>query len=497
MPIDTSMYPKPAAPTNPLDLISKLGGVQDSLGKIAVGQGMQDALDPETGNIDQNKLLSTLKQSPAGAAQAVPTLDALAKLKQAGFAADAAGLETFQKRMATTYHLFSGLASKPNPTMKDVYDTAAMALDPSLEGAKHGITLPVIMNAVKGFNGLSPAEIRKKALEIQSMAASTSEILQQHSPKYEWVNQGGQMTMVPTGTGANPATGTAVPMQQGPNTVVATPGGNKYLGEQPAVPGGGAVGPDGQPIVEGMSRGGRMGAPTATGPAQSQPPGFSEAATAIGSQSGASANALTQANDSSMTRKAMLGNLEEDLRHFTSGPGADYTRLAKAWVNRNVPVPKSWQESGAVLDPKSIASQEQFNKQAGMLAQQQFATIGGTGTDAKFNSAFTTNPGETLTQMGNQGIMRLLKGNEDAIQTKAKEWQKWRKEGNGPETYPDFSADFNEKFDPRVFQFKYIDPKERQGYVDNMTDEEKSRFLKDLTYARKRNWISFEQPKAK
>jgi hypothetical protein len=491
--VDTSIY-RPQPQPNPLDTVAKFGQAANALAPLVVGGAMQGAIDPATGQVDQNKLLSTLRQSPLGAAQAVPQMQHLQALRQAGYAADQAGLETFQKRMAVTYHLFSGLASKTEPTMNDVYDVAAQAMDPNLNAKQYGITLPVIMNAVKLFRGLTPQQIKKKALQIQTQAASTAEILQQHTPRYQAIDQGGQITLVPTGTQENPAVNTAIPKTLSPATPVATPQGTRYLGAQPPIPGGGAVGPAGQPLAPPAPAGAPLSL-SPTGPAASLPPGYSEAAGGIAGQSASSANALTTANDSSMVRKGMIGNLEEDLRHFTSGPAADWTLVAKAWANRNLPVPEPWKAEGGVFDAGSIASQEQFNKQAAMLAQQQFQTIGGTGTDAKFNSAFTTNPGQTLSQMGNVGIMRLLKGNEDAIQAKAKEWQKWLAAGNGPQTYPQFSLQFNDKFDPRVFQFKYILAKERQSYFDNMDKDAQQTFLRDLTYARKKGWVNFTAPK--
>lgn len=488
--VDTSIYRQQPQPS-PLDMITKIGGAANALGDLAQGSAMQQALDPATGQVDQNKLLGLLKQSPVGANRAVPAMNALQQLRSAGYAADQAGLETFQKRMALTSHLFSGLASKSNPTMADVYDVASTALDPALQGDKFGITLPVVMNAVKQFRGLDGPGIRKKALEIQTHAATTSEILHQHSPGMQLVDQGGQMVYVPTGTPANPAIGTAIPKGLPPTTPVATPQGQQYLGEQPPVPGGGAVGPDGQPVVAQP-----RGPAVPRGPAAGQPLGRPEAAAAIGGQSGQAANSLTTANDTSPQRKAILGNLENLVTKFEPGKGADWTLVAKNFANRNLPIPKSWQENGGTFDLKSVASQEEFNKLAVQLAQQQFATIGGTGTDAKFSSAFETSPNDALSKLGNQSIMQLLKGNEDAIQAKNKAWQSWKK-SHGPETYDEFSADFNDKFDPRVFQFKYIAPKDRQSYVDGMADDDKMKFLTDLTHARKNNWVSFEQPKGK
>lgn len=249
------------------------------------------------------------------------------------------------------------------------------------------------------------------------------------------------------------------------------------------------AGTRGQAIYRSTGGGGPPAGPVA-GPAAAPgiaapPPGQVEAATAIGGASAKASIALREASDSSMVRKGMLGNLEEDLAHFTAGPGADWTKVGKAWVNRNVPLPKDWQ-----FDPHSIASQEAFTKQATQLAQQQFAAIGGTGTDAKFSSAFETNPNETLSQLGNQTIIRLLKGNEDAIQAKQRAWLSWRKRF-GPQTYDEFSQDFNARFDPRAFQFKYLSPQERQAYIDRMDPRDRGAFVRALTDAHKQGWISF------
>ncbi len=508
----------------------------DAIGNIAVGDAVKQAIDPQTGEIDRNMLAGILKQSTAGSMKAIPTLNALETLRTAGYQEDQQGLDTFQKRMAITHHLFSGIASKTNPTMDDVYDVATKAMDPGLDAKKYGITLPVIMNALKQFRGpdgkpLPPAEIRKKALEIQTHAATTAEILEQHSPRYGVVDQGNQYTLAPYGTAANPDVGTAIPKGLGPNTIEYGPKGPVYRGEQPPVPGGGVVTGTGQPVVPtpqprpDVSTSGPYGsgapvtnkdlsrvppppgssAPiqpnmvrtTSVRPAAGYAPGFESASNAVASSSAANANRLAEAADGANSRKGMLGNLEDDLTKFTTGQGADWTRIAKNFANRNLPVPDSWKKEGAILDEGSVAGQEQFNKQAMMIAQSQFSTIGGTGTDAKFNSAFETSPNETLTQLGNQGIIRLLKGNEDAIIAKNKSWQKWLKDGNGPQTYQEFSADFNQHFDPRVFQFKYIPDAERNAYINKMDPVNRDQFLHDLTYARLKGWVNFEAPKGK
>lgn len=236
------------------------------------------------------------------------------------------------------------------------------------------------------------------------------------------------------------------------------------------------------------------GAPTSTSLGQAQaagtypistPPGFETRAVG-GAQSDVNlANNLSSAAEGSAGRVALLGNLDDTLQKFTSGPGADWTKVAKAFVNRNVPLPAGWQFS-----PSSIASQEEFAKQSTQLAQQQFAAIGGTGTDAKFASAFETNPNETLSQLGNHNIIALLKGNERALQAKNNAWLQ-ESAANPNLSYRQFSAGFNANFDPRAFQFAYLSPTERQAYYSAMNPVDKTQFLRALTVARKKGWIDF------
>ncbi len=124
------------------------------------------------------------------------------------------------------------------------------------------------------------------------------------------------------------------------------------------------------------------------------------------------------------------------------------------------------------------------------LAQQQFQTIGGTGTDAKFSSAFETSPNEALSSLGNKGIIRLLKGNEDAIQAKNEAWLK-ASAADPNMSYRQFSAAFNTNFDPRAYQFKYMSKEERQAAYDAMNPEEQKRFLSAVKFARDRGYVGY------
>lgn len=524
--VDTSSYPKPQAPTNPFDMITKVGQMADTMGNIEVGKGVQGALKPD-GTIDRNRLAASLGSTTAGAMKAIPTLDALEKLRTAGYGADAAGLDTLQKRMALTSHFFSGIASNPNASVKDVNTIIKQVSDPALGADKLGIDVPLIMNLVKRFHGpdgkpLTSKEIQRVALELVTQAGTTSEVLSQHSPKYSIINDGQRTRFIPVGTTQEPVLPDPIATELPPGTQVPNKANQpQFLGNQPAVPVTysdprvrtppvrqvleGMTGVDRGPVTnpqtgEPSSFNNRFEAagvlpppPVARGPMAAPEPGFAEATTAEAAANASRANALRAAAAESPNVKGVLRNLEREVESFTPGPGADYKRIAKSFATSNLPLPESWKKEGAILDPKSIADQEGFNKLTYDLAQRQFAALGGTGTDAKLDSTMKTSPNEMMSKMGIKGVISLLKGNQDAIEAKAKALNAWRKAGNGPQTMPAFEEDFNSNFDPRVFQFKHMNIKDREKAIRAMTSEEQAEFAKNYRYAKEKKWVDYSK----
>src|ERR1700678_2244620 len=102
--VNTDSYPKPQPPQNPLDQILKVGQTADVLGNMEVGKGIQAAIQPD-GTIDRNVLAQVLKGSVAGSMQAPKALDALEKLRQAGYAADKEGIEALRSQLGYSAQL--------------------------------------------------------------------------------------------------------------------------------------------------------------------------------------------------------------------------------------------------------------------------------------------------------------------------------------------------------------------------------------------------------
>lgn len=478
--IDTSIY-RPQPQQNPFDLITKIGGAADALGNIEAGKAVQGAMGAD-GEIDQNRLAGLLRQTTVGSMKAIPTLDALAKLRQAGFSADQSGLETFQKRMAITHHLFSGIASRDKPTIDDVYDIAAKALDPALDAKKYGITMPVIMNALKQFRGpdgkpLPPEQIRQKALEIQTQAAHTSEILQQHSPGYQIIDQGGQLTIVPTGTNANPAMGTAVPKTLPPGTPVAGAGGTQYLGAQPPVPGGGVVSPKGgipggpsanlggNVIVQGPSI---IAPPVAAGPAAGLPLGSEKSAEVL---QGDLARARNFGQEIVPWQQAL-----EKLKLLGpggTGPGTQGRQEFQSFLFALAPTVSRW----AGVDPEKIKNYAEAEKYLTQATQSRAAGFGAH-TDLALSQAITGNPSVKINDLAATDVTKV------AIALRRMEQvQTLQNAAHGPVDYTKKAAEWATKQDARAYAIDLMPPEQLKKLQKDLKGAERAKFNASLKAA--------------
>lgn len=464
--INTDIY-KPQPQQNPLDMLTKIGSAASGLGDLEVGKAMQQALK-EDGSVDVNMLSGLLKQTPVGAMKAVPTLDAIQKLRQAGFSADQSGLETFQKRMAITHHLFSGLASKEKPNMDDVYDIASKVLDPALEAKKYGITLPVIMNAIKQFRGkdgkpLPPEDIKKKALEIQTQAASTMEVLEQHSPRMEAIDRGGNIEFVPTGSRAAPAAGTVVPKNLSPSTPVAGEEGGQLVGEQPA-PAPAAVRPGGQPAV----------APPVIprGPQSSLPPGYSEGATA-------SAKSFADAKTRSATYTTDIFPLKEALTSLKklgkegTGPMTDEINNFKSFL----------QSAGATwlpgLNYDSITDYDKAKKYLVQAAQSRAGNFG-SHTDQQLSTTLSANPSTRISNLAGVELTKAAIGLRNMEQAMALEAIR---EGVTDAKFTKWAAQWANKQDPRAYMIEELDKEQLHRLVTSLKPADRVKFNNSMATA--------------
>jgi len=453
MPIDTSSYPSPQPPASPLQTLSGVAGLQNTLNQNrlfqqqfqtnkAVSQIYKQAINPD-GTIDQQKLTALLASDP-NASYGLP---------------QAYHLDTLESYVAP-------LAANPKATSGDV--VAAMANAMTMGHADPGTIAQLYGSMPKGPDGkIDEAQVPGWIQQQQFRMLTMQQQFEALHPAPTMVNTGqAQIPMRLPAIGAPSLAGPGIQNELPPTTQRYNPQTRQmeFVGAGGASPGGSGMAPSG-------------GGGLAAGP----PMGASSAADVTAQGAAHQGLNLQSRADQVPQNKATLGNLEGALDQFTSGPGQDWKKVAKTFVNVNSPF-------GNVFDPKSIASQEEFNKQAVMLAQQQFQTLGGTGTDAKLESTSLTSPNSELSKLGNKGIIAMLKGNEDAISVKNQAWQQWT-QSHGPETYGQFSTQFNKSYDPRVFQSQYLTPEDNKKMLSGMTASEKKSFANSYRTAIANGWV--------
>jgi len=202
----------------------------------------------------------------------------------------------------------------------------------------------------------------------------------------------------------------------------------------------------------------------------------------------------TQFNQSQNIRSILEG-METDLntRGVFSGAGAtSMTTLRQIAQSLNLPV-----ESEQAVQGQS--AQEQFNKLAAQLEAAQMTTMGNP-SDARQAMAAAITPSLSNTREGNLKIIHMLEGNQMAIDTMYREFNR---AGLPPSQFDRWKANFTApdratggEFDPRVFWMAQMPPRDQQEYAQTTKTGNPrawARLSNNLQYAKTQGWI-FKAP---
>lgn len=370
-----------------------------------------------------------------------------------------------QTQLTTAYHQqtvlndsIGSLLQKPNVSAADVTNSVG-------DMVAKGILQPKVAAAELANMPPNPQDLPNWLRGHLVRGLQAQQQIEAMVGPHNLVDTGAQIQDVRTPTltdTAMPAGGTVTPIDK-----TMSPG-------EAASPVQGFDNKSGQPVLVTKGQFAKAGTMPA-GPALGQEAAANTAAVGAAQQGLAVAHQADEARDT----KALLGNLSADLKSFSSGPGAGEWKHILAGLGR----------LGINVDPNMVATQENFNKVATMLAQRQFSQLGGTGTDRQLGSAIESNPNQALSNLGNQRIVAMLKGNSDAIMLKNQVWQKWLQNGHSPASYNQFSTEFNKAYDPRTFQFQYLSPSERKAMTSGMSPAELAQFRSQYNAAVQRGWV--------
>ena len=269
-------------------------------------------------------------------------------------------------------------------------------------------------------------------------------------------------TAIATPEPAPPGPGGAPRQQTAGQFVTQSMGG----GAPPAAPGANPLPAPGAPLPS-------PGVVTGMGP------GASAAVQAEGQASGAGSVQLHALASEVPTRKANLDNMLADAAEFTAGPASEELKQTIAGINELF---------GTKFDVDRVAAQDRFDKLANQIAQQQASAIGA--TDQQLATAMGANPNSRMSNLGIEGTVALLKGNEDAIAIKNEKWQDALEEGKAaPDEFYKWSAKFNRNYDPRVFQSVYLDQTAKQKMIATLSKTERAEFARKFNFAVQNGWI--------
>jgi hypothetical protein len=225
-----------------------------------------------------------------------------------------------------------------------------------------------------------------------------------------------------------------------------------------------------------VGTGGQPPSPPARSLVMGPAPGVAEAQAQEAKSATARADTLQTSAEQAPTRKAALDNMQGLLQQFRSGKGAEWVNGFKSAAGRY----------GLDFNPGSTAALEEFSKVAKQIAQAQAGMMHN--TDAGAAMAMGANPNVDFSKLGNERVIAMLKGNEDAIQAKQAAWMDYRK-ANPAGSYDRFSSDFSRDFDPRVFQVLNMTPAQKDEFRKSLTVSQEEVFRRNYSAALQKGWI--------
>lgn len=438
-----------------------------------ISAAYQQATDPTTGQVDQNKLRAIIASSPEAAYNLPVIQGQLQEQQNKQLEFDKNKFDLAMKQNTYFKNQFAPLAQAENVSMEDLARIGAGAV-------KDGL-LPVedIVRKMRDIPN-DPAGRKEWVRNFYLQSLDNSTQLEAMMPKTQIVNTGGQQqilnidpltgqprlaaglqnTMDPN-TASSPVAAFD-PRTGAPINLTREQFANQANGLPPAgassgtgrYPGGGAAPTQGMPSVG-----------VQTGPSLGQ----AAAAETVGKGSAEGVLNLQSQAEGSPQRVYFLQDMMANLPKFDSGPTADWTAKANALALQLAP----GMAAKVGIDPQAVASKEEFAKFATNLAINSTSGLGA-GTDSKLAAAVAGNPNASLSKLGNEQIMKVLIGTERATQAKNEAWQN---AGVQPQEYGKWSAQWNKEVDPRVFVVPELTQDERAKMFKGLKPADQKRFL--------------------
>lgn len=140
------------------------------------------------------------------------------------------------------------------------------------------------------------------------------------------------------------------------------------------------------------------------------------------------------------------------------------------------------------MTPEQLKATESFDKIANQISTSQAGNLGAA-TDAGRHMVVGANPSTSMSSYGREGVIDMLQGNQDAIDTTRKLWLDARAKGVPANAYDSFAHNLSQTLDPRVFQFNRLSRENQQTFLHQLGPAELPEFERKYKVAIENKWV--------
>lgn len=513
MPLDTSIPLQVKAPEfNPLQQALQvaqyrymnangLAQQQTINANRATSAAYQQATDPTTGQVDNNKLVGILSQNPDAAYNLPQVIQGINTQKQQNLT-----LSTGQQELANKYSQVGGqialgvLTNGGSPTdyvqsIKNAVQDGRIDSNVALNWINHAAPT---FNDPAAFQGYLKQNLASLPPELQ---ASLSK------PVLGEVNTGGgtQFTarnpisgqVAPTGYIAN----TLSPAEQVARIPTVGPNGQPGTVSQGSIAPSNLLPPGSAPSTGGIGNGRYPTQGAGTAPASAAIPGApagfiptgqtpADAAASTVTGTG-SANALLADQQSAAGSGARIYQLQAAQQALQNagptGPGTAQKNQIQSFLLAQTPGDLGKYLPG--IDPQKIASFDEANKYLTQYASAKASALG-SGTDSKLATTLSGNASTHISGLAAQDVVKANIGLERMSQAQQDAWQQ---SGLPASQYSTWAAKFGSTLDPRVFVADQMDPAKVKTMYDKMQPKEQAQFRAQYNWAVQKGYLNGPQ----
>jgi hypothetical protein len=139
------------------------------------------------------------------------------------------------------------------------------------------------------------------------------------------------------------------------------------------------------------------------------------------------------------------------------------------------------------MTPDQLKSVEEFDKIANQISLNQSQNFHG--SDAGLHTVVGANPSSSMSTYGREGVIDMLQGNQDAIDTTRRAWLRARANGAPASSYDQFAEQIGQTLDPRVFQFNRMSRENQQKFLQNIPPDDLPAFEEKFKTAIANKWV--------